>query len=377
MSGLIHVVMGGQFGSEGKGEFTAYLASQLASEGKLGGVVRVGGPNAGHTMTLYHPSDDLPEDGIPKPRSHKIRQIPCAWHLDGVPLFLGPGAVIDAEVLHKEMANVVSPIIVDNQAIAIDGDEEFEKELVERIGSTGKGIGSARARHVWRTAKTFSYLQFSKAWNQDLFEGVVFDDVPVLLAGILDSGKDIIVESTQGFLLSLALSGYYPYVTSRDVTPGIILNDAGLSSTRPHRVYAVCRMFPIRVSGNSGHLPGEVTWDHMSELAGREIEPERTTVTNNVRRIGVIDQADSKRMATVCQPNSIVLTFLDYTSSCASTHNLNAAAMTTTERHDAMTFIRRVQARYFNDIPILHFSTGPGVISPVYQLQQAPRADTP
>lgn len=287
---MIYLVMGGQAGSEGKGEFTAHLARQLYDRGNLGAVVRTGGPNAGHTFTL---SDNT---------QYKMRQIPCAWHIPEVPLFIGPGSLIDPEVLTQELNLTsyngfdVDRLHIDPSAVLItDQDKQSELELRASIGSTGEGIGSARSRHVMRRAGFYSPNR---------------PPVHEALNSIYDLGQDIIIESTQGFDLSLVHSGYYPRTTSRDVTPGIILSDAGLSSRLNHRVIAVLRTYPIRVAngeaGSSGPLNQETTFEALG------VPEERTTVTNKVRRVGHFDWDQVHRMATICRPDYLCVNFLDY-----------------------------------------------------------------
>lgn len=298
--GMVYLVMGGQYGSEGKGEFVAYLAYQLHRSGRLGAVVRTGGPNAGHTMTIGD--------------SHwKMRQVPCAWHLTNpqVPLFVGPGSLIDPEVLERELEEHPHvDLQIDPSAIIItEEDRKTEQEtlgLRAKIGSTTEGIGAARANHVLRRA--------TRANDEGAPEFIreLTGNVAVSLDYILESGYDVLVESTQGFGLSLNYSGCYPYTTSRDLTPAQILNDAGISSRRDHRVLVVLRTFPIRVAGNSGPLANEVTWEEMARFTDGHAQPERTTVTNLIRRIGTYDSALVRNMALHCRPDAVCLTFADY-----------------------------------------------------------------
>ena len=309
---MIYIVMGGQAGSEGKGEFVAYLAQKLSKEGELRAVVRTGGPNAGHTMTT--------EFGV-----HKMRQIPCAWHLTPrVSLFIAHGSLIDPKVFQAELEMIRGvrgdgeddlPFIEVDRHVNIIKDHHKDREahLRDKVGSTTEGIGAARADHVMRSAGLagrMTNLGFPPKMYRNLFTDV---DVAARLNSIADSHGDIIIESTQGFDLSLNLSGHYPQTTSRDVTPGQILNDCGLSSRLPHRVISVVRTHPIRVAGNSGFMAHETDWETLKEDSGGYIsEPETTTVTGNVRRIGYYDKDQIHRMGEVCRPDWIALTFLDY-----------------------------------------------------------------
>ena len=135
----------------------------------------------------------------------------------------------------------------------------------------------------------------------------------MLESAIHEAHEDVIIESTQGFGLSSVHSKHYPFATSRDVTPGIILNDAGLSSRENHRVYAVVRTMPIRVAGNSGDLYKETDWDTLQDEIPHLERPELTTVTGNPRRIGKeLDLEMLRSMVRHCRPDGICLTFMDY-----------------------------------------------------------------
>ena len=338
-SGTVSVVIGGQYGSEAKGEFTPYLTKLVGARH----VVRTGGPNAGHTVTSKY-------------GTFKMRQIPTSWmvnvHTEDDPrppvLYIGSGSLINPEVLTKELAMVGRTcakydlphpsIFIDESAIIISDEhtrEEHAMGMRDNIGSTTEGIGAARSDHVLRSPG----LNFALDWlpavvddlrqNEDLFGWNIYGcldrsgRLPVLdvanVSGMLDEalhdyGENVIIESTQGFGLSLVHSGHYPYATSRDVTPGIILNDAGLSSREDHLVYSVIRTMPIRVAGNSGPLHKETSWDELQRRIPHLVEPETTTVTGNQRRIAKeMDWNMLQKMVRHCRPDGLYLTFLDYT----------------------------------------------------------------
>src|SRR3989304_1634390 len=86
---MIHLIMGGQYGSEGKGAFTAWLTDPLRQNLNSILVIRTGGPNAGHSMRYQE-------------ETYKMRHIPCAWHNTRAKLALGPGAVVDPEYLLRK-----------------------------------------------------------------------------------------------------------------------------------------------------------------------------------------------------------------------------------------------------------------------------------
>lgn len=292
----VTIIIGGQFGSEGKGAVMAYL---LQNEGPSL-AIRVGGPNAGHSMKY-------------KGEVYKMRHIPCAWHNPRTILALGPGSLIDMDFLLNEEIPMVEKALgqslagrffIDPAAIVItQAHKERESNLVSRIGSTGKGIGSARADHIMRIARPAEgYLPLKP----------YLAPVELMAREEAMADKRIFIESTQGFGLSLMRSGFYPYVTSRDITPAQALNDAGIPSQAPHRVIMVMRTFPIRVAGPSGPMSDETDWETLNRESGGYIQPEQTTVTLKTRRVGRWDPALAKRASMALHPDAVALTFFDY-----------------------------------------------------------------
>lgn len=130
----------------------------------------------------------------------------------------------------------------------------------------------------------------------------------------------MIVEGTQGFGLSPLHSGYYPHVTSRDTTASAFIGEAGLSPVDVDQIILVLRSYPIRVGGNSGHLPNETTWEYVSAQSGYDAHiSEYTSVTNVLRRIGMFDPKIVHQAIQVNNPTHIVLNHLDYIDSSIST----------------------------------------------------------
>lgn len=270
----IHVVVGGQYGSEGKGAFTAALTAKL--KGERNAAIRVGGPNAGHTVI-----DNMG-------REWKLRQVPVAAVVDpACALYIAAGSEIDLEVLDYEVAMLdaagfaVTPRLwVDDSATLItDADSAAEHGLVQRIGSTGKGIGAARAARINREAELY---------------GSRYHGVDVLHRLRMTRPENIIIEGTQGYGLGLH-AGYYPFCTSRDCRAIDFLAEVGISPWEPAswhgptNVWVVFRPYPIRVAGNSGPMYKELTWEQLAERHGHHIQPEHTTVTQKVRRVGEWD----------------------------------------------------------------------------------------
>jgi adenylosuccinate synthase len=176
----------------------------------------------------------------------------------------------------------------------------------EGIGSTGKGIGAARADRIMRRAKR---IEDDGDLVETLYEaGADFIDLPNLArSGHWDY---IIIEGTQGFGLGLH-AGFYPYCTSSDCRAIDFLAMAGINPWHGYtefNIWGAARVFPIRVAGNSGPLRNETTWDELG------LPPEFTTVTKKMRRVG---QWDRGLVSNACRANGgpgtvqVAVTMLD------------------------------------------------------------------
>lgn len=288
------VVVGGQFGSEAKGHVTAQILKQLEHPTVN---VRVAGPNAGHTV--------IDNEG----NSFALRQIPVGAAVNHeVKLVIGPGSEIDLEVLRSEVKMledaghpIKDRLFIDPQATILEQRHhahETSADLHQRLGSTGKGIGAARSERIMRSASI-------AGWTHNL---------PGKLLSVADayynefSGFDFVIEGTQGYGLGLH-AGNYPYCTSSDCRAVDFLAMSGLPSREPYRAYVVFRPYPIRVAGNSGPLANETTWDKLG------LEPEFTTVTKKMRRVGAWDGDLARKAMRANGPDAYaVLTMADQVS---------------------------------------------------------------
>ena len=242
-----------------------------------------------------------------------MQMVPCGWHNPQAVLFLGPGSVIDLDILRREIAMVSEytdgrrlrdRLWIDrNAAIITPAHQEAEASLKKGIGSTGKGVGAAQADRVMRSCMIAADVDFLRPY---------LTNVADQLHERAGEWHDIVVESTQGYGLSLTRSGHYPFVTSRDITPAAILNEAGIPHNWPLEVIAVFRTMPIRVAGNSGPLSQETDWKTLAGETGGYIKEERTTVTNNIRRVGRWDPQQVKDACRHIQPDGVHLSFVDY-----------------------------------------------------------------
>ena len=295
----VSVVVGGQYGGEGKGKVTNYFARQFNAKA----VVRVGGPNSGHTVV----HNDV---------RYKLRVLSSACMLSDVITVLPVGSYINIELLEKELKlldnfNIKERLIIDKNAMIIDNFDSFmEKEarLKETIASTTSGIGNAIQRRIKRDVD--EDIKFAK---DDVRLRSYVMDTSQLYNKLLRSNEHIIVEGTQGFGLSVLHSDYYPYCTARDTTASAFLMEAGLSPLNVINIIMVIRRYPIRVGGYSGHLNKEITWEEVTRKSGsKEQLMEYTTVTNNLRRVAEFDADLVNKAISVNNPNIIVLNHEDY-----------------------------------------------------------------
>lgn len=293
---LVDVVVGGEYGSEGKGHVAAYLAPEYDV------LIRVGGPNAGHTVFGDPP--------------YTYHQLPSgSVRADGAQLVIGPGAVIDVERITKEIADCgVSRdrLAIDPQAVIITtADKRFEKNtLVGAIGSTGQGVGKATARRILRGAGGKVPLAKDRKELKPYIQPTreVLDEA-------FYRGKKALLEGTQGTGLSI-YHGPYPYVTSRDTSVSGCLAETGIAPTRVRKVIMVCRSYPIRVAGSSGPMGAELSWAEIARRSGISARTlrgaERTSTTNRRRRVAEFDWVLLRTAASLNAPTDIALTFADY-----------------------------------------------------------------
>lgn len=290
------VIVGGQFGSEGKGKTALFLAGNLGAQV----VVRVGGSNAGHTVHDHN--------GV----RHVFRHLPTAALLPQPICVIGPGSLVDPDVLRHEVERLSLPperLFVDPMAYVITETHkrrERDSDIGDRIGSTLSGSGEALVDRIRRRSPA------NLAHEQPYLRQFVRIPVRDLLRQRLRQGERVIVEGTQGFGLSNIQSPHYPFVTSRDTTAAAFVSEAGLSPLDVDQIVLVIRAYPIRVGGNSGPLPNETDWKSIAAHAGTPDLVERTTVTQRVRRVALFDPGVVRDAITANRPTSIVLNHADH-----------------------------------------------------------------
>lgn len=301
----VDVLVGGQYGSEGKGNIVAYLAREYDV------LVRVGGPNAGHTVA-----------------SNKGKFIhhllPSGSGFTSGKLLLGPGMTIHIAGLLKEIEKTgIKPgrLFIDPQASIIE-EEDIAAEkggVVGAIASTGSGSGAAKARRITSRGdrqKPFRLARDAPELKEYL--GSTLDE----LERSYRAGHSILLEGTQGSGLSI-YHGQYPYVTSRDTNVAGCLAEAGISPSRVRKILMVVRTTPIRVADPDGSENNTSGWlKHETKFAtiateanldAAEVEAaEITSTTKRPRRVGWFEWEQFRRACDLNAPTDIVLTFVDY-----------------------------------------------------------------
>jgi adenylosuccinate synthase len=294
------VVVGGQFGSEGKGKVSAHIS--LREEVDV--CVRCGGPNSGHSFV-----DELGRTVI-------VRQLPTGFVRARTRLLIPAGALVDPAVLKGEMEALrVSPsrVGIDRNAFVIEGrDLEFERSLGlrERISSTLSGVGAAVSRRVLRggDARLAKHVATEDPWLSKMIVNVSEE-----VNSALDAGRSALIEGTQGFGLSLYHTDFYPHCTSRDTTAAAFLSEVGVSPLRVTQVVVVFRTFPIRVAGEQAGPLDETTWEQIRKDSGYPHDiTEWTSVTKKPRRVGRFDWNLALSAVTVNKPTRLALNGLDY-----------------------------------------------------------------
>lgn len=317
--------MGGAFGDEGKGKIISYIAlKDNPTIAVRGGV----GPNAGHTVVCNG-------------KTLKLRMLPSAVVNEKTSLMIGAGVLVDPEILIREMTETGAKdrTKVDyNCAIIERRHIEADKQgyLKDKIGTTGTGTGPANSDRVLRIGKIASQEDSLRQYLADVTSSV---------NNALDEEKMVLVEGTQGTLLSL-YHGTYPYVTSKDVSASGICSDVGIGPKRVDEVIAVFKAYLTRVG--SGPLEGELSPEETVKRGWQEYG----SVTGRLRRAASFNFDLAKKSITLNSATQIALTKLDTVfPECSHTRNFDNLSKPAKE------FIDRVE----NELkrPVVYIGTGP------------------
>lgn len=282
------IIVDALWGDSGKGKACAYLARKL--DAPL--AVRAGiGTNAGASIIL---DDDT---------LIRARQLPTGWLNQRTRVAVGSGVLVDPSVFLGEVERfgIRDRAFVDYRCGVITPEhiesERRDANLANRVGSTCTGNGYARSDFVLR-------------------RGIQARDVPELKPFLKDVAREVnevaardtvLVEASQGTLLSLALSPDYPFTTSDNCTAAAAMDDVGLNWRLVQDVVMVVKSMPTRVG--EGPLPHEMT---EQETLARGVA-EYGTVTGRLRRkASQIDWDLLSYSAMLNGPTQIVLTFCDH-----------------------------------------------------------------
>ena len=321
------VVVDGFYGDGGKGKIVSYLA--LADDAAItarGGV----GPNAGHTVVYQ---------GV----QYKLRMVPCGFVNERGLQLIGPGVVVNPEVLIKEieLTGTGNRFGLDPQCAVIEKkhiEADRRGHLRDKIGTTGTGTGPCNADRAYRIAKMAREVEELKPYLKD---------VPLLVNQALDNGENVVLEGTQGTFISL-YHGDYPYVTSKDVCASAVCSDVGVGPTRVDEVVLVCKAYVTRVG--AGPLEGEIP----AEEAKKRGWDEYGTVTGRQRRAAPFNHGLAKRAAMLNGATQIALTKLDILyPECAGSNNYSDLSQ------EAKSFVEAVEEKV--GLPVTLIGTGPGV----------------
>jgi adenylosuccinate synthase len=328
------VVVGAQWGDEGKGKIVDVLAAQVDVIARY-----QGGANAGHTVHV---------DG----EEFILHQIPSGILHKGTRCLLGNGVVVDLDQLFEEMDALHTRGIHAEPQVGISGRAhlllEYHKQLdasserargAARIGTTGRGIGPAyedkiaragirvadlrdanRARTLIQAAAERANGKLKAAGADALDVHRIVDDVlrrrerllPLMtdtgseIAAALAAGRRVLLEGAQGALLDVD-HGTYPFVTSSTTTAAGAATGVGVGPTAIDFVLGVVKAYTTRVG--SGPLPTEIEpplGDQLRELGG-----EYGATTGRPRRCGWFDAVVVRHAALVNGLTGLAITKLD------------------------------------------------------------------
>jgi adenylosuccinate synthase len=330
------VVVGSQWGDEGKGKIVDWLSEQADI------VVRFqGGHNAGHTLVI---------DGA----TYKLSLLPSGVVREGKLSVIGNGVVIDPQALLDEIAQLkkqgiaVTPDslrIAENATLILPLHRELEAvreadNSASRIGTTKRGIGPAYEDKVGRRAIRFmdladlpalaAKIDRLLAHHNALRRGLGLDELdgraiyeylaaiaPKVLPfmdsvwSLLDAkrreGKRILFEGAQGALLDID-HGTYPYVTSSNTVAAQAATGSGLGPTAIDYVLGICKAYTTRVG--LGPFPTDQMDNPIGNILG-ERGREFGTVTGRARRCGWFDAVLVRQTCRTCGIDGLALTKLD------------------------------------------------------------------
>jgi adenylosuccinate synthase len=321
------VIVGGFWGDEGKGKIVSYLALK----DKVDICVRTGSVNAAHTVWV-------------EGKRYALHMVPSAFVYEKCHLLIGAGANVHvAKFLEEvELTNVKNRIGVDHQASIIEekhSEQDKTSAHLKGLGTTGWGVGPAIEERVRRTAKLAKDITKLKPY---------LVDVAAEANNAIDSGKKVLLEGTQGVMLSL-FYGTYPYVTGRDTSASAICSEAGVGPTKVDEVLIVFKSFMTRVG--AGPLPGELPREEAVKRGWFEV----AAGTGRERRSAPFNFEIAKRAVMLNGATQIALTKLDVVyPKCKGARKYDELPP------EAKEFVREIERKL--GIPVVLIGTGQEVL---------------
>jgi adenylosuccinate synthase len=318
------VIVGAFWGDEGKGKIISYLTLK----DKLDFCVRTGSVNAAHTVWM-------------EGKKYALHMVPAAFLNEKCRLLIGAGANVHvARFLEEvELTKVKDRMGVDQNASIIEKKHSVQDKTsahLKGIGTTGWGVGPALEERVRRTAKLAKDIPDLQPF---------LADVATEINEGIDSDKKVLLEGTQGFMLSL-FYGTYPYVTGRDTGAAAVCSEAGVGPTRVDDVLIVYKSFMTRVG--AGPLPGELT----KEEAIKRGWFETAAGTGRDRRSAPFYYELAKKTAKINGATQAAVTKLDSLfPQCKGAREFSDLSK------DAKEFIKEVENT--TAIPVVLIGTGP------------------
>ena len=308
------VVIGAQWGDEGKGKIVDYLAEDAKY------VVRyAGGPNAGHTIVV---------DG----KQFALHQVPSGILYPNKSVFLGAGMVIDPEALFNELQMLKDNgidwegrvFISDRAHIILPGYRQMDKDRdaarKRPIGTTGRGIGIAYSEKAHRDGLRLADLDWPEKMAEFDGENLAYlnkyKDKLIEMRVDLTSkmyeyrNDNILFEGAQGAMLDID-SGTYPYVSSGASCSAGAATGCGIGPKNIDKILGVFKAYQTRV-GN-GPMPTEFNNESEGELCEyvRKTGREYGVTTGRARRCGYLDLVALRYACITNSIDSLVLTHLD------------------------------------------------------------------
>jgi adenylosuccinate synthase len=318
------VIAGAFWGDEGKGKIISYLALK----DKIDLCVRTGSVNAAHTVWI-------------EGKRYALHMVPATFVYEGCRLLIGAGANVHVTKFLEEVetANVKNRIGVDYQASIIEEKHSVQDKTsahLKGLGTTGWGVGPALEERVRRTAKLAKDIPELQPY---------LTDVAAEANTAIDAGKKVLLEGTQGFMLSL-FYGTYPYVTGRDTSASAICSEAGVGPTKVDNVLLVFKSFMTRVG--AGPLPGEITKEEAVKLGWFEI----AAGTGRERRSAPFNFEIAKKAVMINGATQAALTKLDVIyPRCKGARTYDDLPL------EAKEFVKEIERQI--DVPVVLIGTGP------------------